>query len=521
MSIAHAACAILLCALAYLWSRRARVQGIHQGLNTLNLPRLGARYGKAVICGSGIAGLLAAQTCLTHFEQVVLIDPEFTKTMSGTLKSRVMQYHSIHHYMFLFVDGLRRLWPSFEEAADAAGRTSYPGDSGMFIDGTYIPSLVEDQTPSLNMRRAALEPLLHSLLVDGQLDPETRKRLTILEGTVRGLKLCSGATRASAVHGKLVDESDFAVEDIDLMIDCTGRAQYGAKWLEDKGPRRIAYSPNLRFSTVAFTAPEELYSGLPIPERHRSELISFTPKMGASQSRPGLWGVVYAKQDNGTAVLTFFARGPGPMPKTAEDILPAVRSLVFSKPVPTWFLDMVGLLVEDGSPAISSLQFSECFWLQYHKSRGSNLPSNFIAVGDAVAVINPIFGQGCGKAMADILLLDRMLRHDSGITSPTFSTRFFRDQAKHIQPMWDMTKAFDYGKSTTQPSNGETLNNINERMTRWVAGVFHHAAKGDKHVAHTLWLSRHLLASGTELLKPAFLIRVLWANVVTRETKAL
>lgn len=45
--------------------------------------------------------------------------------------------------------------------------------------------------------------------------------------------------------------------------------------------------------------------------------------------------------------------------------------------------------------------------------------------------------------------------------------------ARALTQLWP-----DYGKSTTQPSNGETLNNINERMTRWVAGVFHHAAKG-------------------------------------------
>lgn len=126
------------------------------------------------------------------------------------LKKQLMPLDGREHHSYFPVDVslIIRTMPN----------SSYPGDSGMFIDGTYIPSLVEDQTPSLNMRRAALEPLLHSLLVDGQLDPETRKRLTILEGTVRGLKLCSGATRASAVHGKLVDESDFAVEDIDLMI---------------------------------------------------------------------------------------------------------------------------------------------------------------------------------------------------------------------------------------------------------------------------------------------------------------
>lgn len=498
---------ILLWTWAYFLSKRSG-DGVDRELENLGSPRLAPRHGKAIICGGGISGLLAAKTCLTHFEQVVLVDPEFSKSRSGTGKARVMQYHSIHLYLFLFVKGICRLWPSFEQKAREAGWQSvYISQPGHYLDGTYIPSLMEAKAPFLGFRRCTLETLLDSLLVE---EPEATKRLTIIEGTVRGMKSSfTGGKTITNVYGRGIDERDFEVDDLDLVIDCTGRAQCGTKWLEEASftpPQCVSYKPHLRYVTITFTGlTEEFFSALPLPEQHRFGEIGFLTKPEVSQK-----GVAYGRMDNGTAQIAFFSWGPSNLPKQAEDIVPAVTSIGFTKPVPDWFVEVVENLVETGSPVIAPAQLSSCTWLEYHQPR--HLPANFIAIGDAVMAVNPIFGQGCGKATSDILLLDSMLRQsNSGHLPSTFSARFFRAQAKRNESMWSFNKALDYAYPTTEPATGETLNS--GRFTRWMGRMFMQAGEVDKRVAHVLWLRRHLLVSGAVVLDPFLVGRIVWANI--------
>lgn len=43
-----------------------------------------------------IAGIITARICADHFEDVVVVDPEFTKVLEGGTKTRVVQYTALH-----------------------------------------------------------------------------------------------------------------------------------------------------------------------------------------------------------------------------------------------------------------------------------------------------------------------------------------------------------------------------------------------------------------------------------------
>lgn len=322
------------------------------------------------------------------------------------------------------------------------GIRQYARQAGLYLDGTYIPSLAEGLAPVVNLRRCTFETLLGSLLID---DPQAKTRLVIIEGTVRGMKRSVDGTVISAVYGKGIDEKDFEVDAIDLLIgdvflpystcdpysyllkDCTGRAQSGVRWLEQatfESPRCIIYKPHLRYTTIQFTGlTEDLFSTLPIPERHRYTPIGFLPDADISQR-----GVVFGKMDNGSgglffddsscriwnlispAHLAFFSWGSSKLPKKPEDIVPSVTSIGFTNSVPSWFVDMLEILVEHGSPVIVPVHLCEliafnqhsrftssnlcsaaaCNLLEYHGVR--DLPANFIALGDAVMTVNPLLG---------------------------------------------------------------------------------------------------------------------------------
>lgn len=480
-------------------------------IKALGTPRNGAKHRKVVICGSGIGGLVGAKMCLEHFEEVVLVDPEFSKTLGGQTKSRIMQYYSIHGYVILFAQGIRALWPNFDEKADAAGQAKYNGDFGIYLDGKPIATWAPGRAPpySLNMRRHMLEPFLHNMLMNE--NPES-KRLTIIDGTIRGMKGDKATNKIVAIDGKRVSGGDFEVTDFDLIIDSTGRAQCGVKWLEEAGfeaPRRSGYTPNIRYTTIHIPVTDEVWDSV-VPEKHRNGAISVCADPFDPVQLP-LLGSSSGKFDNGYALLCLGSRtGPGLLPKKAEEIVPAIKSIFHSTAAPEWLTKLWTTVLANGDPEFYNANLGACTITEYDKVK--NLPSNFIAIGDATMIVNPLYGQGCGKVMVGLLLLDQMLRKTtSGQFDPAFSSKFFKGLKKRTAGLWETSKVADYGYPYTQPCEGETLKVGS--FERYMSKIFMYAAMEDVQIAHELGLIRHILAPSSVLMQPSMLARVAVAHM--------
>lgn len=85
------------------------------------------------------------------------------------------------------------------------------------------------------------------------------------------------------------------------------------------------------------------------------------------------------------------------------------------------------------------LLLGACTITEYDKVK--SLPSNFIAIGDATMIVNPLYGQGCGKVMIGLLLLDQMLRKTAPRQfSPTFGQEFFKGLKVRTAGLWDTSK---------------------------------------------------------------------------------
>lgn len=212
----------------------------------------------------------------------------------------------------------------------------FDGNHGLHVDGAYVSTFTQKVPSSFHMRRRTLEPLLHRLLVNDT--PEAKDRLTIIDGTISSLKAPSDEDRITKVDGRLVNGGEFEVKDIDLFIgtcmkqiplfdalvltvflpDCSGRAQCGIKWLENAGyaaPRRVSYTPHLRYATVNFTIPDEISDELPLSlsESEQSSVGYLTGKNADLPSQMQL--VSFARMDNGCGTLAFclgsflFSRG--------------------------------------------------------------------------------------------------------------------------------------------------------------------------------------------------------------------
>ncbi len=190
---------------------------------------------------------------------------------------------------------------------------------------------------------------------------------------------------------------------------------------------RLEYDQKLYYVTITFSVSEDMKESMPIPGGYEQAgwLYTFVPQPKLTSA-----GFVLGKMDNDTSesyikyTITQFLNidltlvqlccggwGDVNLPLEADDIESYVKSMNGKEPVPDWLFETLRILVENGSPKFKPLKIrtsalpifgslicptdasfikqGPCSNIQYHKVR--NLPANFVAVGDSVLQLNPIY----------------------------------------------------------------------------------------------------------------------------------
>jgi 2-polyprenyl-6-methoxyphenol hydroxylase-like FAD-dependent oxidoreductase len=85
--------------------------------------------------------------------------------------------------------------------------------------------------------------------------------------------------------------------------------------------------------------------------------------------------------------------------------------------------------------------------LRYDQCAQDAMPANFVVLGDAMMRVNPIFGQGCGKAAIDAATLDGVLRagpsqssNQEKLLDATFAMTMVKRQTPRLRSMFDTTR---------------------------------------------------------------------------------
>ncbi|KAJ7139383.1 hypothetical protein C8R44DRAFT_975206 [Mycena epipterygia] len=491
--LASAACILLTSGIVCQKLCKSRPEWI-KALATLGQPRKQKLPGTAIVCGGSIAGTVTARILADHFERVVIVDPEILDNEKP--KTRIMQYNAAHIFLSLFANGARRLWPNFDAEFEAAGGRLVPADPQIHYSGVLLPSPYKDYP------LGRLPDTLHP----------TASNITVLAGTVRGLQASADMNSIQSVIVRRLDGNQTSLHDVALVVDCTGTTQAGFKWLKSTGfplPEnlRCSYNGNLHYATLCFAVPLELEATLPIPRANIKTALIYCNMQGSS-----LVGLF--KTENNTMQLLISDAGDVFLPRVASDVLPFVLGFDGQAPIPSWFLETVAILCENGNPSFDNIKIPTQSYVQYHSLPAAALPSNFIAIGDSNLQLNPVHGQGFTKIMLNGLALNSLLNTiKAGIYKlpRDFSARYFRNNAAHTQGLWDATRLHDYGFSSCQPMEGETKDT--GRILRWFELKLISAATQDDEVASALWHVRHLLAPETALLAPTVLWKVLWTQI--------
>ncbi|KAJ7210452.1 hypothetical protein GGX14DRAFT_625636, partial [Mycena pura] len=532
----------------------------HIGISSLPLLQTGRHpsqkiEGTAVICGGSIAGLLAARICHEHFERVVIVEPEAWvaseegRKVDGWIltsqRSRVMQYTSLHACQAYFFAGMRHLFPNLKEECYRSNikylyissvaqwfnvRSRIQSHNQMYNTSGSIWRTPPVLRENMYVGRAGIETFLRRLV----LDRDTYPNIEFITGTVTDvLPDPINPSRFSKVIVRR--DSSGAVHEFPaaLVADCTGPARVGLKWLARHGygsstsypgaklpldRLKISLDQKLRYSSMLFRISSEFHDSIPFPANVKDvkPIYTFIEDATDESLARGRAIVVILRADGDQLVVFSGHYGSDrPQPKSLRELKEFARDLYAVTPIPDWVFKLLDMLEEiEDSATVSLVKVPATTYIRYH--RATNLPSNFVALGDSVMTVNPLFGEGCTKALRCAIALHTVLlraQATSGRTLPaTFATDFFAEEHAKTDWLWENTRLMDYGMPTTEPIAGESLQS--GAFLRWYVNWLQRLAPTDDHAGLVMYDSTCGFASPIDALHPALVMKVLWRAVV-------
>ena len=375
----------------------------------------------ALVIGASMAGLLAAQTLLEHFEQVTIVErdrlPDTPRPRAGVPQAR--------HAHILLVQGRRILEQLFPGLGDA-----------LIVDGAVL----FDNSTDLRLRsRFGWMPRIPSALQSiscsrDLLEYHVRRRVLAAPGIrlleqhdVAGLIADATGTGVAGVRVRSRAEPERRLEPLfaDLVVDASGRGSRVADWLAELGFERpasstvdahVAYATGIYERPAGHVADWKVLAVGPLPS---------IPRTGGVYSIEG-----------GRWIVTLAGYEHDHPPRDEAGFLAFAASL--ASPLVYRTIRDARLL-----GPISGYQRTENHVRHFERLR--RWPERFVALGDAVCCFNPAYGQGMTNAAIGAQLLSRELQAGG----PRVAQRYQRRLAQHNRTAWSMATGSDFEFAST------------------------------------------------------------------------
>ncbi|KAK0188411.1 hypothetical protein F5146DRAFT_1055132 [Armillaria mellea] len=397
-----------------------------------------------------------------------------------------MQYGSLHSLFAIGYMSLARLFPNLAEECESSSIRIGPNDLRVHMWGN--------------------ETLLRRLVLGGNY-----KNIRQVIGTAVGIS--RDASDPHFIDRVTVRSPEGTMSDISACTHCTGPAAAGIKRLRRKGygigdtyaknelpldKLKISYDQKLYCSTLQFPP------GLPVPYDECGMIYILIPDTNKENR------CLYSQRIEGDFIQLCFSvtgsESADELPKTLEEAKAWARGLITEVPIPEEWYAMLDMLKEVQDTMTSSqVRFAPSTWIRYEK--GVNLPSNWVAAGDSVMRVNPIFG--VLQAIYGAICLNKLLQTVPISIPKDFSKKYFQMHTDKIELLW----CLDYAFATTVPVPGETLSE--GAWLRWYIKKLTDLAFTDAQAASALWRLQVLLAPPNDLLQPALVLKVVW-NLIKR-----
>jgi 2-polyprenyl-6-methoxyphenol hydroxylase-like FAD-dependent oxidoreductase len=411
---------------------------------------------KAVVIGGGIAGLLAARVLTESCDDVVVLERD---KLSDEPEPRagVPQGRHVHGLLVRGGEIMEGLFPGlYDELVQAGAHLMDAGEMRILNPLGWVAS-TRTGLPLL----VASRPLLETHL---------RRRVTakIVDGVhVTGLSFCG-----STVDG--VRTRDGRIE-ADLVVDASGRSSKLPAWLAEAGitvPEPAVVDSRTGYATRLYTAPPE------VP-------VVVAESIAAPHNPRG--GIVMRVEGDRLMVTAQGAGGDHP-PRDPEGFGRFLDSL----------RGPIAEMLADAEPVTPVYLFARTASRRNAFEQTPGWPGGLVAVGDAVCVFNPVYGQGMTVAAMAALLFRR---HED--FSAKGCREFQRKVAKTAKGAWALSSSADQGWADVHRAPGPVERVFGWYLKKWQAALVH-----DQDVFRRFLRVVHLVDPPAALLNPAVFRRL-------------
>jgi 2-polyprenyl-6-methoxyphenol hydroxylase-like FAD-dependent oxidoreductase len=393
---------------------------------------------RAVVIGGSIAGLAAARVLSDHFSDVLVVERDGLPEEPGPRRGVPQSVH-LHGLTLGGRQALDEIYgnkgfTSSMRAAGAAYFDFYKHQAVLLPEGWLrrAPSDVKAVYGS----RACMEHVIRTL---------TRqiKSIGFRTGQATGLQASADSKRVNGVCLLGADGKE-AVLEAELVVDATGRGSKSPKWFEDLGyepPSESIVEPFLGYASVYCTIPEDAWPG-------------DVRAVGAPPSRPGFTrGGYVIPQENGLSVVMAAGTNrdypPGDKDRFTEFLFTANTPVFYH----IWRAAEQVTEIRTTRTSTNRLR---------HWQDLSARPGAFLAIGDAVAAFNPVYGQGITTAALQAKALQRRLQEDSRVGEVV--DRFPQDAMDLTAFAWTSSTLGDLQFPRTEVKNAEAAAPSPEEM---------------------------------------------------------
>jgi 2-polyprenyl-6-methoxyphenol hydroxylase-like FAD-dependent oxidoreductase len=274
----------------------------------------------------------------------------------------------------------------------------------------------------------------------------------------------------------------------DLVVDCTGRGSRAPAWLRDWGydaPEEERVTVGISYATTYLRREPQHAPGI------AAMIFAATPELP-------LPGVLIAQEPAGDGVPRWVVTQGGYAGDAPVATLDGMRERARRMGDAT-----LARILADAEPLAPVTRYTFPHSQRRHYERLARFPERFLAMGDAIASFNPVYGQGMTVAACEALALRRAL--DGGWAG--LHRRFFRAAAKAVDVPWQLAVGSDLAIPSVPGPRPAPVRFVNAYI-----GKLFRVAPGDATVAAAFMKVAHLVAPPAAIFAPAIVARVLWKS---------
>ncbi len=389
------------------------------------MSKLGER---AVVCGAGMGGLLAARVLADFYDTVTVVERD-TLPDAADHRRGVPQGRHFHALWSRGAQELEELFPGIHCELVAAGAT-------VCDDGDLSQVSIRVSGHELNRCGKFKDPgsvVIH-LLSRPLLESQVRRRVNaienveILDGHDFVEPITANPHRVTGAHIVNRDSGAERMLDADLVVDAMGRSARTPAFLDSLGYGRPAAersTASANYASLRMRIPAGIL-------REKMTFVVPEPK------RPT--GGAFSVYEHDTWILTVARLAQNEPP---DDMAGMIRMATQFAPPP------VLRALKRGEPLgeISVFRYPGATWRRYDQM--SRFPAGLLVFGDAICSTNPIYGQGMTVAALEANALRGCLAEANG----DLSQRFFAAAAEVIGPLWASNQFNDLYLANADPAH--------------------------------------------------------------------